>query len=50
MVGVGIATIDNVRKNMNNDESTGKIIGDAVVDVAIGAATLAAGGASQLQL
>ncbi len=44
-LGVGIATVDNVRKNMNNDESRRKIIGDAAVDVAIGAATLAAGGA-----
>lgn len=44
-LGVGITTIDNTRKNIENDESTSKIIGDAAVDVAIGAATLAAGGA-----
>ncbi len=45
IAGVGIAAIDNVRKNINNNENTGKIIGDAAVDVAIGAATLALGGA-----
>ncbi|WP_160919898.1 LXG domain-containing protein [Pseudalkalibacillus hwajinpoensis] len=44
-LGVGITTFDNVRKNIQNDGSTSKIIGDAAVDVAIGAATLAAGGA-----
>ncbi|MBN8211170.1 hypothetical protein JI666_20840, partial [Bacillus sp. NTK071] len=44
-LGVGITTIDNARKNIQNDESSSKIVGDAVIDVAIGAATLAVGGA-----
>ncbi|MBN8211041.1 hypothetical protein JI666_20070, partial [Bacillus sp. NTK071] len=45
-IGIGIGTVDNIKKNVEDNESTSKIIGDAAVDVAIGAATLAVGGAA----
>lgn len=43
-LGVALSTGVNIKKNVDNGEDATKIIGDAAVDVGIGAVSLAAGG------
>lgn len=43
-IGIGISTVENVVENVNNGEDATRIIGDAAVDVGIGAGTLVLGG------
>lgn len=43
LAGIAIATGENVYKNINSNETPSKIVGDAAVDVGIGAGTLALG-------
>ncbi|MBH0156278.1 LXG domain-containing protein [Fictibacillus sp. 5RED26] len=45
-VGVGITTTENAYENIQNNESTSKIVGDAGVDVGLGAVTLGLGSAT----
>ncbi|WP_416728563.1 T7SS effector LXG polymorphic toxin [Fictibacillus sp. JL2B1089] len=42
-LGVGITTTENAYQNIKNEESTSKIVGDAGVDVGLGAVSLGTG-------
>ncbi|KZZ84135.1 T7SS effector LXG polymorphic toxin [Bacillus sp. SJS] len=44
--GIGVSTVENINKNVQANESNAKITGDAIVDVGVGAVTLAAGATS----
>lgn len=43
ILGIGVTTTENAIDNYQSNEPSSKIIGDATVDVAVGAATLAGG-------
>jgi hypothetical protein len=42
-IGVGVTTVENITKNVSSGASFGKTVGDATVDVGVGAVVIAAG-------
>ncbi|MBM7703282.1 LXG domain-containing protein [Metabacillus iocasae] len=42
-LGIGVTTVENINSNVQSNASTSKIVGDAAVDVGLGAVSLAGG-------